>query len=350
MAYRKKILASMEKCYAITMFDDGRTGSFLMATEKQGPCRRFALDGSPMETVWEGPGGIMTMTQVPGRGDQILATHEFYSPNCGGDSARIVTCTRQEDGGWVVKTLCDLPYVHRFGLLRAKDGRLWLLACTVKSACEYKEDWRFPGKVFGALLPENLDSFDRDHQLPLQLLRENQLKNHGYYTAPGKNYALVSTDEGVFRYTPPAHPGAEWEIRQLLHKAVSDMTEVDFDRDGTPELLTFSPFHGDELAIFRQDGAGVYQPVFRYPKPLPFLHAIWGGTLNGSPCALVGHRKGDRDLLRVYYDCAEKKYAAETVDHGCGPANVWVYSYEGKDHIIAANRETDEAAFYTAED
>ncbi len=349
MVYHKKVLASMNKCYAIAMFQDGSAGSFLIGTEKEGPCRRFALDGTPMETVWEGPGGVMTMVQVPGREDQFLSTQEFYSPNCGGDNARIVTCTRQPDGAWQVKTLCDLPYVHRFGLIRAKDGRFWLLACTIKSACEYKEDWRFPGKAFAAPLPENLDAFDRDHQLPLEILRENQLRNHGYYTAPDKSYALVSTDEGVFRFVPPAEPGAGWEIRCLLHKAVSDITQADFDGDGKPELLTLSPFHGDELAIFKLDDAGAYQPAFRFPQKLPFLHAIWSGSLNGVPCALVGHRKGSRDLLRVYYDGRTKQYALETVDHDRGPTNVWVYSCGGKDRIIAANRETDEVALYTVE-
>ena len=41
----------------------------------------------PMETVTEGPGGVMTITQVPGRKDQLLATSEFFSPNYGGDTA-----------------------------------------------------------------------------------------------------------------------------------------------------------------------------------------------------------------------------------------------------------------------
>ncbi|MCI1966486.1 MAG: VCBS repeat-containing protein, partial [Oscillospiraceae bacterium] len=320
-----------------------------IGTEKEGPCRRFALDGSPMETVWEGPGGVMTMVQVPGRKDQFLATQEFYSPNCGGDDARIVTCTKQSDGTWQVKTLCDLPYVHRFGLIRAKDGRYWLLACTIKSACEYKEDWRSPGKIFAACLPENLDSYDKDHQLSVKILRENQLKNHGYYTAPDKSYALVSTDEGVFRFEPPVKPEAEWEIRRILQKPVSDICQADFDGDGKPELLTLSPFHGEEISIFRLDDAGVYQPAFQFAQQFPFLHAIWSGSLNGTPCALVGHRKGERNLLRVYYNNETQQYEIETVDHDRGPTNVWVYSYEGKDRIISANRETDEVALYTVE-
>lgn len=350
MKYTKKVIAEMKKCYAITMFHGDDLDSFLVATEKEGPCRRFALDGSPVETVWEGPGGVMTMVQVPGRGDQFLSTQEFYSPNCGGDHARIVTCTKLPDGTWKVKTLCNLPYVHRFGLVKAKDGRYWLLACTIKSACEYKkEDWRYPGKIFAAPLPENLDSIDSDNQLQLDVLRDCQLKNHGYYTAPDKSYALVSTDEGVFRFTPPDKNNSNWDIKCILHKSVSDIAQVDFDGDGKTELITLSPFHGDELTIFKPDADGVYKLVIQFPQKYPFLHAIWSGSLNGVPCALVGHRKGERDLLRVYYDKKTKQYALDTVDNDRGPTNVFAYTYQGKGRIIAANRETDEVALYTVE-
>lgn len=349
MKYAKKVIAEMPKCYAIAMLHAEDQDSFLIGVEKTGPCRRFALDGAPLETVCEGPGGIMTMVQVPGRKDQFLSTQEFYSPNCGGDDARIVTCTRQKDGSWKTETLCDIPYVHRFGIVKAADGRYWLLACAIKSACEYKEDWRFPGKVYTALLPEDLIPYNSGNQLKMTVLRDEQLKNHGYYTAPDQSYALVSTQEGVFQYTPPASENGEWEIRCLLKKPVSDITQVDFDRDGKLELLTFSEFHGDELAVFHQDDQGTYRQVYCHPEKLPFLHAIWGGTLNGEPCAIVGHRKGGRNLLKVHFD-PEKGYITEMIDHDRGPTNVWVYSYQGKDRIIAANRETDEVALYTPED
>ena len=349
MKYTKKVLAEMNKCYAITMFSGDDNDSFLIGTEKAGPCCRFGLDGSPLETVWEGPGGVMTMIQVPGCKNQFLSTQEFYSPNCGGDNARIVTCTRKPDGSWKVETLCDLPYVHRFGLLKASNGQYWLFACTIKDFCEYKEDWRFPGKIYAAPLPDDLSVFHQGRQLKLTILRDGQLKNHGYYAAPNQEYALVSTQTGVYQFTPPAENDGEWGVRCLLEKAVSDITQVDFDGDGKLELLTMSPFHGEELEIFHLDEQGKYQQVYKFPVQLPFLHAVWSGKLKGKPCAIIGHRKGNRDLLRVYFD-QKSGYMLERIDHDRGPANVCAYSYEGEDYILATNRETDEVALYTVED
>ena len=349
MKVTKKKIAEMNLCYAVTMFSGSDRESFLVATEKAGPCVRFALDGTPIETVWEGPGGVMTMVQVPGRGDQFLSTQEFYSPNCGGDDARIVSCTRQPDGTWKVETLCDLPYVHRFGLLKAPDGRCWLLACTIKTTCEYKEDWRTQGKVYAALLPEKPEEYSKAHPLKLTELMSGY-KNHGFMMPKDKSYALISTEEGVFRFTPPENPDGEWGIECLLKKPVSDITEADFDGDGKPELLTLSPFHGDTMAVFHLDENGTYQLAYHFPQEFPFLHAIWGGELNGEPCALIGHRKGDRDLLRVYYDRSANEYRLERLDHDCGPANVLAYSDGGRELIVAANRETNEVALYIVEE
>lgn len=181
MRYEKKVLATdMVKCYAIGMLDGDDARSFVVATEKEGPCRRFALDGTAMEDVNEGPGGVMTVMQTPGRGDQLMATYKFFSPNFGADDAKIVTYTRQPDGSWRRSVLCDLPYVHRFGVLTGADGQAWLIACAIKGACrQFKNDWLTPGAVYVAKLPtENLEQFDEEHQLELTRLAGCQLQNH----------------------------------------------------------------------------------------------------------------------------------------------------------------------------
>lgn len=349
MNYKKKILATMPKCYAIATMHADDKDSFLIGVEKSGSCRRFSLDGYSLETVCDGPGGVMTMLQVPNCKNQFLSTSEFYSPNCGGENARIVIYTHKNDGSWTVETLCELPYVHRFGIVKGADGKNWLLACTIKSACEYREDWRYPGKVFVAPLPENLNQFHAGNPLKMTVLRDGQLKNHGFFTASDLSYALISTQEGVFKYTPPSVQNGEWTIDCLLKKPVSDMTLVDFDRDGKQELLTFSEFHGDELCVYHLDEQGQYKQVYQHPEKLPFLHAIWGGMFNGEPCAIVGHRKGNRDLLIIRFDL-QSGYTVNLIDHDRGPTNVLVYSNKGTDCIVAANRETDEVALYTVKD
>jgi hypothetical protein len=347
MQYQKHVIATdMPLCYAVGMFEGADARSFVIGVEKEGPIRRFALDGTPMETVSEGPGGVMTVTQMPGRDDQLLATYKFFSPNFGGDDAKIVSYTRSEDGSWHESTLCDLPYVHRFGVLRGADGRLWLIACTIKGACrKVKNDWQTPGAVYVAPLTGRPEDYDDDHQLELTCLSSCQLQNHGYFASEDKSYALISTAAGVFRYVPPADENGEWAVSCLIVQPTSDMTPIDLDGDGCEEIVTISTFHGDTLSVWHAtDTPDTYKLVWTDPEKRDFLHAIWSGTIAGERCALVGNRKEGRDLLRLTF--VGGAYQLETIDHDHGPANCWAFSDGGHDHIIAANRETNEVALY----
>ena len=56
----------------------------------------------------------------------------------------------------------------------------YLIACCIKSNYEYKDDWRFPGMTYACELPDDLLSKPEDYRLPLVLLKDNMLKNHGY--------------------------------------------------------------------------------------------------------------------------------------------------------------------------
>ena len=342
MQYAKKVIAGMPKAYAIGMFEGEDARSFVVGVEKDGPIRRFALDGTPLETVAEGPGGVMTIAQVPGRSDQLLATSEFFSPNFGADTAGIVSYTRAEDGTWSAHRICDLPYVHRFGLLTGADGQLWLLACTIKGTCRHvKDDWLTPGAVYVARLGARLE----DEDVKITELAGCQLQNHGFWCAPDHSYALVSTAAGVFRYVPPATADGEWSVSCLIVQPTSDICAADFDGDGRDEILTLSAFHGDTLSVWHEgETEDTYVKVWEDPEKRPFLHAIWSGELLGERCAVIGNRKGGRDLLRVR--CVDGAYQLETIDHDRGPANCWAFAEGDACRIIAANRETDEVALY----
>ena len=53
------------------------------------------------------------------------------------------------------------------------------------------------------------------------------------------------------RSFPPADENGEWTYEQLTTDPASDMLYLDFDQDGQKELMTFAPFHGDTLAVYK---------------------------------------------------------------------------------------------------
>jgi hypothetical protein len=66
MKVEKKVVANLNKCYAISELPFKGQHCFLVAAEKQDPCYLFSEDGGLLDTVWKEPGGVMTMTPVPG--------------------------------------------------------------------------------------------------------------------------------------------------------------------------------------------------------------------------------------------------------------------------------------------
>lgn len=345
----KKVIGKLNKCYSIAPLTYEGKEYFLVAAEKQDPCYLFDTEGNKVDTVWEDPGGVMSMVQVPGSNGQFLATHKFYSPN-DSKEAKIVIVTPKAKGDWEVRTLVELPHVHRFDIVK-RNGVNYLIACALKSGHEFKEDWSMPGKVYAAVLPEDLSSFNDENQLKLTVLKENMLKNHGYYRVveDGVETSVVSADCGVFQFIPPKSKDGEWEIKTIITEPTSDATLVDFDEDGEKELIALGPFHGEMIRIYKKVD-GEFKQVYQYEKAADFTHAIYGGTLLGKPAAVIGHRKGERNLIAFTYDKEDGEYKSEILDYDCGSANVYHYMKDGKDIIIGANREIDEIAMYEIEE
>lgn len=341
----KKVISNLTKCYSIAPLNYNGNDYFLVAAEKVDRCILFDQEGREVETVWSEPGGVMSMVQVPGTNGQFLATHKFYSPN-DSKEARIVIVTPVSKGNWEVRTLAELPHVHRFDIVE-RNGIRYLIACALKSGHEYKDDWSMPGKVYAAVLPDDLSGFDQDHQLELKVIKDNMLKNHGYYRVndQGTDTCIISADCGVFQFIPPEAAEGEWTIHTLLDTAASDAVLIDMDEDGEKELAVLSPFHGEKISIYKRED-GVFRQVYGYEKPAEFTHAIYGGNLLNHPALVVGHRKGERNLIAFTYNKDTKSYQSEVLDQDCGPANVYHFIKDGEDILISANRETDEVAMY----
>lgn len=348
MKITKKVIGNLEKCYSLAPLDYQGKQHMLVAAEKVNQCRLYDLDGNLEDVIWEGPGGTMSMVQVPGSDGEFLATHKFYSPN-DSKEAKIILASPSEDG-WKIKTLANLPFVHRFDVI-SRNGINYVIACTLKSGHEYKEDWRSPGKVQVCCLPEDLSEVNEENPLDFKVIKEGMLKNHGYCKAvvDGIESSFAASNEGVFRFTPPADENGTWEIEQILEEPASDMTFADFDNDGEMEILTISPFHGEKISIYKKQDEQ-YKNVYTYEKDAEFAHGIWGGEICGKQSVLIGHRKGERNLLLfTCTDALNLKFQAEILDSDVGPANVLHYEKEGTDYILSANREIDEIALYKVE-
>ena len=342
MKATKKVIAHLEKCYAVGTFRYDGADHLITAAEKADPCYGFDLQGRLCDTFWEAPGGVMTVTQVPGQ-PILMATQRFYSPDDSA-SARIVYY-RRIDGVWQCELLCELPFVHRFGVLE-RAGRYYLIACTLKSAHAFEHDWTCPGRVWVAPFPEVITRYNAENPLPLTPLLSGLYKNHGFEICreDGYSFAAVACENGVYKIVPPETPEGAWSWEQLLDTPASDVLYLDFDGDGERELLVLSPFHGDTLTIYKKRD-GRFTEVYRHPKPLPFLHAIWGAEIGGRTYGFIGNRDGSRDFFAIYWNGTD--YVFDMLDQGAGAANVLHFRADGKDKLLAANRETDEVAVYT---
>lgn len=341
MIVEKKVVTNLTKCYSLAQLTYQGQDAYLVASEKQFPCLVISREGEILDKVWDGPGGVMTMEPLPGQEGVFLATHRFYSPNDSKDAS--IVLAKHTPEGWTVKTLCRLPFVHRFGLLQ-RDGQTYIVAATLKSDHQFKEDWTCPGRIWVGKLPEDLDAVDEDHPLQLCPLVSGLMRNHGFfkYTCDGVAVCLVGTENGIYRVTPPAQDG-QWQAECILNIPTSDMLLADFDGDGEKEMLVLAPFHGAGLSVYKQ-GVGGWEKVFEAPQPLEFLHALAPGKLGGQEVAVIGHRKADRDLIMV--SCDDQGYRLDVLDHDVGPANVLCRAAGEDLFVLSANRETDEVAMY----
>ena len=345
MKAKKYASYELDRCYAIAPLVIGGKERILVAAEKVNDCNLFDRDGNKLDTIWSAPGGTMSMIQVPGKDGWFLATHEFYSPNDGA-KAHIVLA-RPSKEGWTIRTVKALPFCHRFSIV-TRGGVNYIIGCSIKNSHEYKDDWRDPGKIFVGELPEELENYSEERQIPMTVIKEGLLKNHGYFTihTDKGDYSLVGAENGIFRVTPPDVRGGGWTVEQLTTDPASDMALCDFDDDGEEEMITIAPFHGDQISVYKLVD-GRYQKVWDCPFKTEFAHSIWARNFYGKNEAIIGHRKGKRDLLEIYFEGGE--YKVNVLDTDVGSANIYPFDDSGKVRLVSTNREINEIAFYELE-
>lgn len=341
MRLTKEHLCHLPFCYAVGAVKTEGCTKYIFATDDSGPCYAIDAETGEWEVVWEGPGGTMSIVPLPGRDGEFLASQNFL-PGFSAARARIVRVSRRL-GRWQVEPWLELPYVHRFDILE-RGGVFYFLGCILSDTREERAQWDVPGTLTAAPLSPGFAPPDH-----LETIAGGMFRNHGYCRVRRTGYtqAYTACDQGVFQITPPPASSGLWEVRQLLDTPASDVAVCDIDGDGQEELAVIAPFHGDTFSIYHTAGSE-YVEMYRYPKPLPFLHAVWGGTLGGRPAFLAGCRGGDREFFRIGFSDGLLK--PQIIEAGFGPSNVAVLSEQGRDVILTANRESHEGALFTIQE
>lgn len=335
----------LEKCYAVSQLEYNGSSHIIVAAEKTDACLLFDMKGNLEEKIWDGPGGTMSIVQIPGSNGEFLATQLFYSPN-DSKEAQIVYVTPQGKDDWKVQMVAKVPFLHRFDIVE-RGGIKYIIGCALKTGHEFKEDWSSPGAVYAAELPVDLSQYNENNLIEFTTIKTDMLKNHGYCRMHNEagDYSLIAADNGVFEFIPPASKGGNWTVNQLISDAASDAAMTDFDGDGELEMITITPFHGDYIKVYKKID-NKYTEVFAYDKATELAHSIWAGKVYGEPAAIIGHRKGSRDLLAITYNDG---YKVEVLDSDVGSANVHRFTKDDKEFLVSTNREINEIAFYELE-
>jgi hypothetical protein len=342
MKIEKKVMAELPRCYATACFDIDGEPTILFATEGEGACFAFSgPDFGDKRSVWEGPGGTMSIVPIPGTRGEFLAVQKFFKL-FQWDEAVIVWVKPQPGGGFAQRQILHLPYIHRFDLFKVGD-RIHFLGCTLAESKETRDDWTKPGKIY-------VGELDPDWEKPLEtrIFRDGLFRNHGYSrsTWKGREAGLVTSDEGAFALIPPSGADEDWSIDRFMDWPISDIAGCDIDGDGELEYATIEPWHGDRFRVYKKSG-GAFRRVFEHPEVAEFYHVVAPARLRGESVFIGGCRRGSQQLFYVRASSREPLVLeAVAIEGGVGPSNAAVLNEADRDLIISANREKGEAALY----
>lgn len=345
MGFEKTVLAEIEKCYAVSGLTVAGEPVLIYAGEGNGSIHIFRGENfAQHQILTEGSGGTMSIVPFAEKEGWFFVSRGFYSMVDSENS--VIELVRYKNGQFEQPVaVAELAYLHRFGIVETATGTKYVVAASLHSFKENKEDWSHPGHVYYAKLPENLE---QDFTLELTKLPGEYYMNHGFCTGviSGRTAAFTTSREGVFAWFPPETEGDDWQCEQLLDFPVSDIAVQDIDGDGEEELAVLLPFHGDQCKIYHKTNDG-YAQLYASPEENDFYHAIISATIDGKNVFVGGARKGVMDLFILSFDEASSSVVLQQVDVGVGPSNVAALNLPDQDLILSANRMIFQAAYYS---
>lgn len=340
MQVKKIPLAKLPWVYAVTTLEiEGKTYC-LAASELEGEGGSALLidpDTGKVHTVWDGPGGVMSLVPIPGEEGAFLSIDEFY-PVFKSEKASIHRTQLSFVNGvlQVEKTLvCRLPFTHRITLLREQEG-LFLAAASLCAHKDFVEDWTHPGGVY-------VGSYGGG-EVVLEPIYQGLTKNHGMYTehSPAGDVLWIGAQEGILRCS---RQNGVWNTEFVLQEETSDMWLADLDGDGVQEVAVIQGFHGNAASILKWNGGRLEKQV---TVPIEFGHVVWCGQLLGKPSMITASRGGRMELALHTVAVEEGTFRLETVtlEEGTGATQIAVEDRGDSVRIFCADHETGDVDLY----
>lgn len=342
MNVEKKVLVDgVPFIYAVSLVEvDGRPYYAAASENREGKAFLIDCETEEVFSLPDGPGGIMTF--VKAAGESAMFSIEQFFPVFDSALAKIVKTDLHRSGDQIMavrRVLAEVPYVHRIAQLQEADGTF--LAAGI--LCKHKErsdDWSTPGSLKIGRYDPNME------QLSLETVYEGVFKHHAMQirkNEAGCDELFFGGTEGCFR---TVRSRQDWVTERLLDVPTSDIAIFDLDGDGQEELAIIEGFHGDNVAVFKEEKGGFHRVL---DLPASFGHVLWSGTLLGAPALVVGSRANGKELilyrLKRGADGRMSVVQQTELDRGQAPAQIWVGENTGP--IIATNHDVGELAKYS---
>lgn len=379
MTIHKTKLGDLEMGYAISTLRANGTTHIVAAPEGKGPFLLFSPPEWKPTVLTDGPGGVMSILELPGHDGTIAAiagcypvyrfeaagiyvvhrpspeesvenseaehAHPRHGQNRQNRSGRERNLVATAAPQWTLNKGMDLPFAHRMESVSI-GGQPYLIVSTIAAGKANKDDWSRPGTVYAVRVPEQLDSVWESAPI-----LDGITRNHGMHraTIDEQDTLLIGGTQGLIALTVPSHLGGQWERRVVLPREVSEVYAADLDGDGQQELATIEPFHGNQLSVYKRSGdriEGTWHRLFE--ADLSYGHGLWAGSLAGEPAVMSGSRAGDKDLS-VFSIQSLVPFVAQrsVIENGAGPTQVLVLHEERQDLIFSVNQAMSEVALYT---
>jgi len=334
---KKQTILEIKNIYTANAFQTS-TGFFIGAGSETEPIvKRYHLDSGKTDQVDDCPGGMMSFIPVPDQEQTYVSIMGLFPPFIG--QAGGLYLHQNTDQGWKTVKAMNLPFAHRCEFVRHGGGD-YLVVATVSHHKENPADWSRPGEL-------HVISMAAHPSTPWKstIIDSGINRNHGMTktTINGRETICVSGEQGIFNIDPGSED--QWAITSLFDKEVSEMTFIDLDGDGSSELITIEPFHGNTLNIYKSRGAGW---DLKFSNSLSFGHGLSSGMFNGMPVIVVGNRSDSQALQIITVDNLSKGIVKmKVIEEKAGPTQSQVFSYKSADYILSANQRKNEVALYT---